>query len=174
MPSSRLGGLLLDFYQLLMHRQQVDFLSGGGGAHVARYVEVVAVLSYLGHRHATGVAVGFATLAVGGHDFVDVRLAQEVLALALFEELAGVDEQHIVGLLALLEHQDADGYAGAEKQVAPPRNSTPWGRIMAMVPSGLRKWKACSRKAKSAADLGARPWLLKRKSSPMASVGSQR
>ncbi len=40
---------------------------------------------------------------------------------------------------------------------APPRNSTPCGRIIAIVPSSLRKWNPCNKKAKSAADFGASP-----------------
>jgi hypothetical protein len=34
--------------------------------------------------------------------------------------------------------------------------------MMAMTPCSFRKWKPWRRKAKSAADFGARPWVLKR------------
>ena len=40
-----------------------------------------------------------------------------VLALALHEVLGGVDEEHVVGLLALLEHEDADGDVGGVEEV---------------------------------------------------------
>ena len=40
-----------------------------------------------------------------------------VLALALHEVLGGVDEEHVVGLLALLEHEDADRDAGGVEEV---------------------------------------------------------
>jgi hypothetical protein len=40
-----------------------------------------------------------------------------VLAFAFHEVLSGVDEEHVVGLLALLEHENADGDAGGIEQV---------------------------------------------------------
>ena len=40
-----------------------------------------------------------------------------VLALAFVEVLSRIDEQHVVRLLALLEHQDADGDAGGIEEV---------------------------------------------------------
>ena len=40
-----------------------------------------------------------------------------VLAFAFHEVLGGVDEEHVVGLLALLEHEDADRDAGGVEQV---------------------------------------------------------
>ena len=42
---------------------------------------------------------------------------QLVLAFAFHEVLGGVDEEHVVGLLALLEHEDADGDAGGVEEV---------------------------------------------------------
>ena len=42
---------------------------------------------------------------------------QLVLPLALLEVLGGVDEQHVVRLLALLQHEDADRDAGGIEQV---------------------------------------------------------
>ena len=46
-----------------------------------------------------------------------MRIRQLVLALAFDEVLSRVDEQHVVGLLALLQHQDAHRDAGGIKQV---------------------------------------------------------
>lgn len=40
---------------------------------------------------------------------------------------------------------------------APPRNRTPCGKIIAIVPSSLKKWNPCNKKAKSAAAFGASP-----------------
>ena len=85
---------------------------------------------------------------------------QAVLPLAFLKVFAGVDEQHVIGLFALLQHQNADWDAGGVEQIggqadhgvdiaifqqfgrmrssAPPRNSTPWGRMIAIVPSWAR------------------------------------
>jgi hypothetical protein len=49
--------------------------------------------------------------------FAMCLLAQLVLALAFHEVLGGVDEEHVVGLLALLEHEDADRDAGGVEEV---------------------------------------------------------
>ena len=42
---------------------------------------------------------------------------QLVLAFAFLEVLGGVDEEHVVRLLALLQHEDADRDAGGVEQV---------------------------------------------------------
>ena len=43
--------------------------------------------------------------------------SQLVLAFAFLEVLGGVDEEHVVRLLALLQHQDADRDAGGVEEV---------------------------------------------------------
>jgi hypothetical protein len=47
----------------------------------------------------------------------DMLFAELVLAFAFVEVLGGVDEEHVVGLFALFEHEDADGDAGGVKEV---------------------------------------------------------
>ena len=42
---------------------------------------------------------------------------QLILAFAFHEVFGGVDEEHVVGLLAFLEHEDADGDAGGVEEV---------------------------------------------------------
>jgi hypothetical protein len=100
------------------------------------------------------------TKLISGDDLLDVLIKETVLAFTFLEVLFGVDEEHVVWLLAFLEHQNAHWDAGGIKQIggqadnrinvpicqqlvrirssAPPRNSTPWGRMMAMTPSSFR------------------------------------
>jgi hypothetical protein len=175
---------------------EVDFGFADGGADVPGDVEVEVVLLNLGHVDAAGVAGLLGAVLVGGDDLGDVVSAQLVLAFAFHEVLGGVDEEDVVGLFALFEDDDGDGDSGGVEEVrweaddgvdvavgeqlgadaflGTVRKRTPWGRMMAMTPSFFRKWKPCSKKAESAADLGARPWLLKRTSSAMLSLGSHR
>ena len=54
---------------------------------------------------------------VGLDDLVDVLFRQLVLALAFLEMLGGVDEEHVVRLLAFLQHEDAHRDAGGVEQV---------------------------------------------------------
>ena len=69
------------------------------------------------HAHALGVALLFLAELVGVDDLGDVLVRELVLAFAFHEVLGGVDEEHVVGLLALLEHEDADRDAGGVEQV---------------------------------------------------------
>jgi len=105
--------------QLPMHRREVDLLLRGRRADVAGDVEVVALLDDSLHRDALGIAVLFFSELVGVDDLGDVVFREAVLAFAFLEVLraAGVDEEHVVRLLALLEHEDADGDAGGIKQI---------------------------------------------------------
>ena len=97
----------------------------------------------------------------------------------MFKALAGVDEEDVVGIVALLlEHQDAGRDTGPKEDIcreaddgievvaildevsadvpsAAPRNSTPCGRTTAMVAPLSRWWTMCWTKAKSALVLGA-------------------
>ena len=108
----------------------------------------------------------------GVHDLVDVLGAQAVLVAVLDEALGGVDhEDALAGRgVFLVQHDDAGGDAGAVEQVgrqaddaldvaragrsrlrmsasAPPRNSTPWGRMTAPLPVLFSEARMWSRKA---------------------------
>lgn len=114
------GGLhdaFLDLYQVSLSRRQVDFLFLHGRADVAGDVEVVTFFGDALHRDALGIAVFFAALAVGLDNFVDVLVRENVLALAFLEVLGGVDEEDVIGLLASLEDEDADGNAGGVEEI---------------------------------------------------------
>lgn len=106
-----------DLQQFLVRHVEVDLLLTHRRADVAGDVQVEVVLLDLGHLHAAGVAGGFRSVLVGVDDLGDVLLAQLVLAFAFHEVLGGVDEEHVVGLLALLEHEDANGDAGGVEEI---------------------------------------------------------
>lgn len=103
------------------------------------------------------------SILVGPDDLLDVVFGEEVLPFALHKLLSGVDEEHVVELLALLQDKDADGDPGRIEQVrrepddrvnksiwpsfkssvrmrsaAPPRKRTPWGKVMAVTPSSFK------------------------------------
>ena len=59
----------------------------------------------------------FGAILIGLDDSVDVLVGELVLPLAFDELLAGVDEQDIIRLLALLEDEDADRDARRIEQV---------------------------------------------------------
>jgi hypothetical protein len=99
---------LLDLQQRLVRVIQIDFRLTHRRADVARDVQVEIVLLDLGHAHPARVARLFLTELVGLDDLGDVLIGQLVLALAFDKVLGRVDEQHVVRLLALLQHQDAD------------------------------------------------------------------
>ena len=58
----------------------------------------------------------------------DVLVGQLVLAFAFNEVLGGVDEEHVVGVLALLEYENADGNTGGPESVTslPPSLQISW------------------------------------------------
>ena len=107
----------LYLHQIRIRCFEVDLLFAHGRADVAGDVQVEVVLLDLGHLHAAGVAGGFRAVLVGVDDLLDVLLAQLVLAFAFHEVLGGVNEEDVVGLLALLEHEDADRDAGGVEEV---------------------------------------------------------
>ena len=72
-------------------------------------VQIEVVLLDLRHVHPTGVAWRFRALLVSVDDLLDVLFAQLVLAFTLHEVLGGVNEKHVIGLLALLENEYANG-----------------------------------------------------------------
>jgi hypothetical protein len=154
------GNRFFNLDQFFVRLSEVNLLLGGGGADVARDVQVEVVLLDLIHLDPAGVAGLLLSELVGVDDPGDVLRAQLVLALAFHEMLSGVDEEYVVGLLALLEHEDADRDAGGVEEIrrqaddgvdvavleqlgadafsAPPRKSTPCGRMIAITPSSLR------------------------------------
>ena len=109
----------LDLLQFRMGRLKVDLRLSHRRADVAGDVQVEVVLLDLVHLDPAGVAGLFLSELVGVDDLGDVLLAELVLAFAFVEVLraAGVDEEHVVGLLAFLEHEDADGDAGGVEEV---------------------------------------------------------
>ncbi len=88
-----------------------------GEARLSRWRRSQLVLLDLLHLHAAGVAGRFRAVLVGADDLGDVLVRQLVLAFAFGEMLGGVDEEHVVGLLAFLEHEDADRDAGGVEEV---------------------------------------------------------
>jgi len=98
--------------QIGMDLSQRDFVFRHGGADVAGDVQVVAFLGDTRHRDALGVARLFPAELVGLDDLGDMRRGQAVLALAFLEMLGGINEEHVVRLFALLEHEHADRDAG--------------------------------------------------------------
>ena len=86
-------------------------------ADVARDVQVVAVFLDLFHRNTAGVAILFLPVLVRVDDLVDMIRRQDILALALLEVLGGVDEEHVIRFLALLQHENADRNARREEEV---------------------------------------------------------
>jgi hypothetical protein len=120
-----------------------------------------------------------------------------VLAFAFLEVLGGVDEEHVVRLLAFLEHEDADRDAGGVEQVGGQADDRVDVAVVleqlgadaffraaaeehavgqddghhAFV---LQEVEAVQQEGEIGGGFGARPWFLKRTSSPMASPGSQR
>ncbi|MNG36329.1 hypothetical protein D3C84_1233270 [compost metagenome] len=61
--------------------------------------------------------VFFAAVLISVENLVDVFGQQPILTLAVFEVLGSVDEQHVIGLFALLQHQNAYRNASREEQV---------------------------------------------------------
>ncbi len=101
-----------------MHLRQIDLWFRFRGTDIARDIQVEIVLFDLLHAHPPGIALYFLwALLIGVDDLVDVFGQQFVLAFAFLEMLAGVDEQHVIGLLAFFQHQNAHRDAGGKKQV---------------------------------------------------------
>ena len=100
-----------------MRHRQIDLDLLLGRADIARDVQVAVVGLNLVYLHASGVPLdALRTLLVGDDDLLDMLVGQVVLPLALLEMLGRVDEQDIIGLLALLQDEDADRDAGRVEQ----------------------------------------------------------
>ena len=130
-------------------------------------------------------------------DFLDVLRPAVGSAFAFLEVLGGVDEEHVVRLLALLQHQDADRDAGGIEQIRGQADDGVDVAVLQQLGADALFGAAAEQHAVGQDDghhafvfqvvetvqqegeiggaiLGARPWFLKRTSSPIASVGSQR
>jgi hypothetical protein len=93
----------LDFHEVAVRGGQVDFFLTRRRADVAGDVEVEIVLLDLRHFDTPEVAWLFFSELMGIDDPGDMLLRQLVLAFAFDEVFGGVDEEHVVGLLALLQ-----------------------------------------------------------------------
>ncbi len=81
-------------------------------------IEVSLGLNLAPSSHASGVPLdALRTLLVGVDDLLDMLVGQVVLSRAPLEVLGRVDEQDIIGLLALLQDEDADRDSGRVEQV---------------------------------------------------------
>ena len=100
-----------------MDSGQVDLLLRFGGADVSGDVQVVVVVLDLLQRDPAGIALFFLAVLVGVDDFVNVLGQELILSLALLVVLGGIDEEHVIGLFALFQHQDAHRSAGGEEQI---------------------------------------------------------
>ena len=107
----------LDFVHCGIYILEADLSFAHCRADVAGDVQVEVVFLDLIHLHPAGVAGFFLPELVGVDDFGDVLLAELILAFAFVEVLGGVDEKHVVGLLALFEHENADRDAGGVEEV---------------------------------------------------------
>ena len=96
---------------------QVNFLFGDGGADVTGDVQVVIILFDFRHFHAAGITRLFFAVAVSFDDFVEVFVEKNVLAFAFFKMFGGVDEEHVVGLFAFFEDENADRNSRRIKEV---------------------------------------------------------
>ena len=113
-----LPDLLLDFDQLSMRGRQIDFDFWLGGADIARDIQIEVVGLDLIHLHSSGVPLdALRSLPVSVDDFLDMLVSKIVLSLPFLEMPGCVDEQDIIGLLALLQNEDADRNAGRVEQV---------------------------------------------------------
>lgn len=85
---------------------------------VAGDIEVVVVLYDFTDADSAAIPVFLFAETVGIHNLADMLLRQGVLLLILVVVFRGIDEKHIVGFAAFLEHDDADGDAGGVEEVA--------------------------------------------------------
>lgn len=100
-----------------MDSGEVHFRLGFGGGDVAGDIQVILVVRDFLHGDAAREALLLAAELVGLDDLVDMLVQKAVLALALFKVFRRVDEEHIVGLAAFFQHQDADRDARGKEQV---------------------------------------------------------
>jgi hypothetical protein len=102
--------------------RQINLLLGGHCTDVARDVQIEIVLLDLDHLHPAGVSGFLGAVLVSLDDLGDMLGLELVLLFAFLEVLGGIDEQHVVGLLALLERQDAHRDAGGVEEIGGQAN----------------------------------------------------
>ena len=107
----------LDLNQAIVGSLHVDLLLTHGSTDVAGNIEIVVFLLDLLHLHPPGVAGLYLTRLVGLDDLVDMLGLELVLPFSFLKVLGGVDEENIVRLFALLEHQDTHGNTGGVEEV---------------------------------------------------------
>ena len=101
-----------------MRERQIDLDFLLGRADIAGDIQIEVVGLNLVHLDASSVPLdALLAMLVGVDDLLDMLVGQVVLSLALLEMFGRVDEQNIVGLLALLQDEDADRDAGRVEQV---------------------------------------------------------
>lgn len=87
------------------------------GVDVAGDVEIEVVVDYLLQRRDVRVFVDIFATAIRVDDLVDVLFGELVLVLAFDEFLACIDEQDVLCVPVLFEHENASGDSGAVEQV---------------------------------------------------------
>lgn len=95
----------------------VDFFGGVLGFDVAGNAEVDAVGENIGVGDQFGEMGFFLAGHVSPVDALDVGFTEFVLVALVDEIFSGVDEEDVVGCLALLDDDDAHGDADAEKEI---------------------------------------------------------
>jgi len=98
---------LLQRAQLRVNRLQVDLLVCSCRADIAGDIQVEAILLNLRHLDPASIARLVFTALVCVNDLGDMLRPQLILALAFLVVLSSVNKEHIVGLLAFLQHEDA-------------------------------------------------------------------
>ena len=136
MPVRRILNFLFDLDQILVGFRQIDLCFLHSGADVARDVQVVSLLGDSLHRDALGIPVLFLAKLVGLNNLCDVLVPQAVLAFALLKVLGGIDEKHVVRLLAFFKHQNANG---SPKTPKPQNPKTPFLNILSPIKNILIK-----------------------------------
>ena len=88
-----------------MRRSQINLDFVHRRAHITRNVEIEVVGLDLVHVHTPSIAFNAErSFPIGADDLGDMIVCHVVLPLALLEALGGVDEEHIIGLFAFLQH----------------------------------------------------------------------
>lgn len=90
----------------LFHGVEVDFGLLLEGIDVARDVEVEVVVGEFLRGGAVGVFLDGLEGLVGGDDFFEVLVGEDVLVFRILELAGGVDEEDVAVGLALVEEQD--------------------------------------------------------------------
>src|SRR5258707_14051780 len=119
---SRLGELLVEIADFILHGLKVDFGLGLKGIDVARDIEIEAIGFDVFESRLVRVALAFRPRAIAFNDFVYVRIAQAVLLLVCFEIAAGINKEnvplmrtHATCLARSIEDENADRNTGSRE-----------------------------------------------------------